>query len=287
MRTTTVGTNTDFDQDTSVEKMPQNRFAAQVSGRWRVGAAANGGYLSAILLRALGETVNDPARQIRSLTIHYLNPAVEGPAAVSCCIERQGRSLTTVSARMEQAGRTVCLALGAFTSALSSVIEHDQLPAPPLAVPEQLEPLPDDRSLPEFTHRFEYRFGHGPNLHSGSQAVETGGWLRLRETRPVDTLLVAALADAWIPAVFVATPERVPVPTIDLTIHFRRGIDEAEFDGGFVQVLFSTRLVTEGFCEEDGFLWDTRGRLVAQSRQLALVQARPDPGKNAEAPKAD
>jgi hypothetical protein len=34
---------------------------------------------------------------------------------------------------------------------------------------------------------------------------------------------------------------------------------------------FATHFVTGGFLEEDGEIWDPAGRLVAQSRQLALV----------------
>jgi acyl-CoA thioesterase len=273
MKTTEAATLTQFDQDTATEWVGPNRFAAQLAGRWRVGAGVNGGYLAAIILRALTETVGDPTRHIRSLTIHYLSAAVEGPAEVSCWVERQGRSLTTVSARMEQRERTVCLALGAFSSALSGRFEHDGLPPPPLGAPRELEPLGPLESLPEFTRQFEYRFGHGSGLQSGDgEAAESGGWLRLREPRPVDPLLIAALADAWFPAVFVITPKRAPVPTIDLTIHFRRDTAAAAFPDGNVHVLFSTRLVTEGFCEEDGLLWDGGGRLIAQSRQLALVQ---------------
>ena len=38
-----------------------------------------------------------------------------------------------------------------------------------------------------------------------------------------------------------------------------------------VRCRFSTRFVTAGFLEEDGEVWDSTGRLVGQSRQLALV----------------
>lgn len=263
---------TRFDRDTAVARIGPDRYAARLARRWQVGRGENGGYLGAVLLRALSETVGDPTRRIRSLTIHYPGPAVAGPAEVSCRIEHRGRSLTSVSARMDQEGRTVSLALGEFVSALPSPIEHDDLRAPAIAAPEQIEPLDHDGTLPAFTHQFEHRFAHGAALHSRNQQAESGGWLRLRETRRADALLVTALTDAWLPALFVATPERMAVPTIDLTVHFRRRPESAVLQDGNVHVLFSTRLATDGFCEEDGLLWDSHGALIAQSRQLALVQ---------------
>jgi len=40
---------------------------------------------------------------------------------------------------------------------------------------------------------------------------------------------------------------------------------------GWLRCRFTTRFVSGGFLEEDGEIWDGDGRLVAQSRQLALV----------------
>jgi acyl-CoA thioesterase len=62
------------------------------------------------------------------------------------------------------------------------------------------------------------------------------------------------------------------VPTIDLTVHFRSARLAA--DDWFL-ARFRTRSSIEGFLEEDGEIWSRDGRLLVQSRQLALVMALP------------
>jgi hypothetical protein len=56
------------------------------------------------------------------------------------------------------------------------------------------------------------------------------------------------------------------VPTLELTAHVR-----ARPAPGRIAAEVRTRFVTGGLLEVDGVYWDSTGRLVAQSRQLALV----------------
>ncbi len=66
---------------------------------WWVVRGPNGGYVAALLLRALAAEV--PAeRAPRSLTVHYTAPPAEGAVRIDTRVERIGRSLTTVSGRM-------------------------------------------------------------------------------------------------------------------------------------------------------------------------------------------
>jgi acyl-CoA thioesterase len=53
---------------------------------------------------------------------------------------------------------------------------------------------------------------------------------------------------------------------LELTTHVR-----ARPAPGWLACSFATRFITGGFLEEDGEVWDATGRLVAQSRQLALL----------------
>ena len=72
--------------------------------------------------------------------------------------------------------------------------------------------------------------------------------------------------DCFPPTIFKTHMPAAWTPTIELTAHIR-GIPEP----GWLRCRFSTRFITGGMLEEDGEVWDDTGRLVAQSRQLALI----------------
>src|SRR3982751_777557 len=106
----------DFEADTSVRPAGEGAFAASVSDQWAVPRGPNGGYIAAIVLRALEAAVADPGRAPRSLTLHYLRPPAAGPCAVQVAVERRGRTLSSLSARLVQGGTTMVVALAAFAA---------------------------------------------------------------------------------------------------------------------------------------------------------------------------
>jgi acyl-CoA thioesterase len=263
---------TEFDEVTIIRPLAAGRFRAELAAGWRVGRAANGGYLAALLVRAAEQVVADPSRRVRSLSVHYLRAARAGPAQIECLYERRGRSLSAISLRMEQNREPVCLALAACMADFPSGLEHDAARAPRIPPPSELAAVSPEFPLPEYTHGFDYRFAPGGELLAGGQKAQTGGWMRLREGRSLDAPLVALFADAWLPALFAICAQPMAVPTLDLTIHFRRNPAQAVTRDGFVQTQFSSRLVADGFWEEDGWIWDGDRRLIAHSRQLALAR---------------
>ncbi|HEX7668557.1 MAG TPA: acyl-CoA thioesterase domain-containing protein, partial [Polyangiaceae bacterium] len=101
---TTPGT-TRFDTDTALALVAPGLYRGSIDRGWWIINGPNGGYVAAIVLRALLMEVNDVARAPRSLTLHYLRPPVEGPVDVAVVIERSGRTLTTATARLLQGGK--------------------------------------------------------------------------------------------------------------------------------------------------------------------------------------
>jgi acyl-CoA thioesterase len=271
----------DFDRETAVHPLGDGRYEAHLDRAWWVHRGPNGGYLAAIVLRALTETVADPARAPRSLTVHYAAPPAEGALEIDTTIERAGRSLTTCSARITQDGTLIGLALGAFSHPRAGPEFADLQPADAPAVDESplIEPPSDDPMMPDIAFRWENRMVRGgfppePTGDAGEAVIAR--WIRLPEGRVVDALVAAAITDAVIPAVFGRIQEQIIVPTVDLTIHFRSSLPltDAKPDD-YVLAEFRTNVVAEGFLEEDGVVWSGEGVLLAQSRQLAAILPLP------------
>ena len=267
----------DFDRETAVAPTGDGVYRCELSPLWSVHRGPNGGYLAAVALRALTEAVGDPDRAPRSLTIHYARPpVVPGSLDVVTRVERSGRSLTSLSARLVQGDQLIGLALAAFSRPrpgpeFCDLVPPDDVPPPDECMPRQ---LPTDPSIPmpAIARRWETRWAVGSPPGTQGDTALAGGWIRLPEGRAVDALVVAAMTDGWIPPVFSRVAQAMIVPTVDLTIHFRTTLPLADArSDDWVLASFRTDAAADGFLEEDGSLWSQSGVLLAQSRQLAAV----------------
>ena len=261
-----------FDADTAVRRIDDNLFEGHAGAAWWIERGPNGGYLASIFLGALTQSVADPERPPRSLTVHYLRPATEGSLLVETNIERAGRSLTTLSARMHQDGEPIAVALASFSSSWDG-IEYQDATMPEVPSPDDLAELAvPPGSLPRFADNFDYRWAVTEFPFAGGKRARAGAWMRLKERRKVDGLLMATMADGCPPAVFARLDRPIPAPTIDLTIHFRQVLPRPEVPPGeWVLGMFVSRVGSDGFFEEDGEIWSRDGVLLAHSRQLALL----------------
>jgi acyl-CoA thioesterase len=259
-----------FDDDIALRGLGGGAYEGDIGSGWWTPRGPLGGYVMALMLHALEQEVGDPQRQPRSCTMHFLRTPQAGPIVVRATIERAGRTLTSLSGRLEQDGKLMALALGAFSAPWESPL-LDDAPMPEVEPPHgretQRSSVPNI-APPPFVERMIFQQRFGERLFSGAEHAEVGGWLGMRERRPLDAPAIAMLADAWFPAPWPRLRRLAGAPTIDLTVYFRTPLP---IEHDFLLGRFRTSLVRDGFFEEDGELWAPDGALVAHSRQLALL----------------
>jgi acyl-CoA thioesterase len=274
------GQGTAFRAATSVERLEPSftaepgsgattRWSAEIAPGWDIAGNANGGYLLAIVGRAMAETIGRP--DPITVTAHYLSPGRPGPASVSVEITRQGRTFGTATATLAAAERPLIRALGTFGELVESQgTQLVDVEPPPFPTPEHcVRVVPADAFPPPFMGNVELRLhpedaGFLNDEPSGHALMR--GWFRLPDGESIDTIALLCVVDGFPPAVFNANLPVAWTPTLELTAHVRYRPKP-----GWLRCRFSTHFVTGGFLEEDGEVWDSDGRLVAQSRQLALV----------------
>ncbi len=103
-----------FDTDTQVQALGDHTFAATISHRWRaLGGTVNGGYLLAVCLQALRQTIPFPDPVV--VSGFFLRPAAPGPAEIHTELARRGRRTATGEARLVQDGAGTVRAVATFT----------------------------------------------------------------------------------------------------------------------------------------------------------------------------
>lgn len=246
------------------------RWSASIRPGWDIQGNANGGYLLAIGSRAVLAATGRP--DIATITGHFLAPGPVGPMEIETSVVKQGKRFGTATAALKlPGGRTMLQVLGAATDLDGTTpIERVESQPPDLPDPDDCTPVEgrDDGFPPPFMNRIDLRL-HPEDVfwsEGTSGRLQVRGWFRLREEEPIDSVALVQATDAFPPTAFSGRLPVAWVPTVELTVHVR-----ARPVPGWLRCQFTTRFVTGGFLEEDGEIWDGTGRLVAQSRQLALV----------------
>lgn len=257
-------------------------YDAELGEGWRIGGGVNGGVLLAIAGRALaaefGTAGGDRPSHPDPLAIsaYYLTPGVPGPATVRTSVVRRGRAVSTGQVSLLQddgrggeVERVRFLAtygdLASVDGDLTTSAQPPDLPPPDRCVSAAQAP-PDFLKHASLLQRLDMRLdpattGWAMGQPSGNGVIR--GWLRMADGREPDPLMLLLAVDALPPVAFeLGLPGWTP--TLELTAHVR-----ARPAPGWLRVNLTNRTLAGGFLEEDAEVWDSEGRLVALSRQLA------------------
>lgn len=264
--------DTTFAEVTAVTPETEGRYRADIHPRWAVGDKPNGGYLLAILGRAAA--AHGPHRHVIAASAHYLRPPSAGPATIDVEVLRAGRSASQLRARLSQGGQ-VCIESLLTAAELSAEAEPfwaggvpvpgtgafaDAIRVPPVN-PLGL-PIPIMGEVDLRIERESFGFGRGRPSGRG----ELYGWLALPADEPFDPTSLLYAVDAFPPATLDIELTGW-VPTLELSVYVR-----ALPAPGPVRVLQQARLIDDQRVDESCWVWDARGRLVAQSTQLAAIR---------------
>ncbi|MEZ7004026.1 thioesterase family protein [Streptomyces sp. AD55] len=272
----TIGAS-EFDRDTAVTRRSPGVYDTDLSAGWTIVNAVNGGYLLAVLGRALADALPHP--DPFTVSAHYLTASRPGPAVVRTETVRTGRTLSTGQASLVQyddRGEEVeRIRVLASYGDLGDLPDDVRTSAEPPGLPPLARCLgPDDGPSPveggsAIADRLMLKLDPatlGWALGQPSGKGEMRAWFGLADGRDADPLSLLLAVDALPPTAFELGLTGW-VPTVELTAHVR-----ARPAPGPLRVSITTRNLAGGFLEEDAEVWDSADRLVAQSRQLARVR---------------
>ncbi len=256
-----------FDRDTAVKLQEDGSWAAELREGWRIGAVPNGGYVLAILGRALSEAL--PHKDPQVINAFYLSPTQLGPAEIQVEPLRSSRNTSHATARLYQGGELKVLVTAAY-------VDLDKQQGESWSGRERPE-FPDfdasaagGESKLEFRRNVDLRLTGDVSIFQGGAPSGEGefrGWIRHSDGAEPDPIGLLMFADAFPPPAFSVYGLLGWVPTLELTVQLR-----ARPAPGPVQARLYTRHITNGLVEEDGEYWDSEGQLVAISRQTAKIR---------------
>ena len=253
-------------------------FTGELNEHWTIGPKVHGGAMLALCANAARTAVaGDAAAEIQPVAVSasYLWAPDPGPMQLVTTIRKRGRRVSLVDVELNQGERTAVRAVITLSEP-----EHQAPPllsfnpVVPLMTPEPppgLEPIGPGHPMEHIVH-----LAHGcdirpalttlgPRSDGGPPVIEM--WVRPKGAAP-DVLFALLCGDVSAPVTF-AVNRNGWAPTVQLTAYLR-----AVPADGWLRVICSCVQIGQDWFDEDHTVVDCEGRIVVQTRQLAMVPVR-------------
>jgi hypothetical protein len=258
-----------FDRATTVSRAEGGGALADLDPGWEVGGGIlNGGYLMAVAARAA--LLDSPHPHPVAVSATFLRSSAGGPATVQLTAGPAGHTLANAVAVLSTDAGPALTAQVTTATLGQAPVDWSANPVPQVPAPEECVAAlrPPSGPVPGLVERLEIRFDPATaGWVEGRPAAEPRlrAWMRLADGCDPDPLALLVFADALPPAGF-AVGRLGWAPTVQLQVLVR-----ALPAPGWCLVENSSAEVAGGWTDEDCRIWDSTGRLVAQSRQLARL----------------
>jgi hypothetical protein len=203
--------------------------------------------------------------------ITMCGPVAPGSTTIRTRTLREGSGLTTLTAELEQAGQ-----LQAHATALLGkrrVEDGDWTELQPPAMPPwrdtPLAPIVPPIA-PIFSQHLDYRVTDHPPF-AGADHGAAAGWIWPKHPGALrDEALLAAIIDAWWPALYARLTSPRPTATIAYTLDITGGFDGLD---PHAPLYHQARVLhaRDGYAVEERLLWGSDGRLLAINHQTFAI----------------
>jgi acyl-CoA thioesterase len=265
-----------FQSALNLTKASENIFSFTPDSRYFVGNTPHGGYLLALMNKALSSVLNHPS-SINS-NVYYLDRTDPKPAELHVEVIRTSKGTSMGQVRLMQDGRLTCL-FSALCSDFQYMKGYSGLKTP---LPEIMNSVPEDQfkvmnyenlkagSTPSFIQQLEMSVhpDHAwwdRDISMDVAEARCSAFLELKGGA-ADTFVLSYLADILPPVVQNKYGSLGWVPTLTLTCNIRQ---LPKTNRLFIDGL--AKDISNGYFEQDCNIWDMDGNLVATSRQLAKI----------------
>lgn len=254
-----------FAAATSVRPLGDGTFVANLHPEWAVGERPHGGYLLALLARALGDTTGLAPL---SVSAQFLRPPRVGPVLIRTEVLKAGKTVTSARALLEQSGQVCVDATVTLGKVPETEPEWSDLPDMPVNPPSTAVDLAatEARKFFALSRVCDMRLDANTAdfLNGGTGEPRLRLWVKPREAQP-DLLFGLVAGDLTVP-VTLNLGRFGWAPTVQLTALLR-----AHPANGWLRLQVDCRAVHGQWFDEDITVVDSVGRLICQARQLAIA----------------
>jgi hypothetical protein len=253
-------------------------YEGVLNEHWTIGPKVHGGAMLALCANAARTEFGEPGVEPIAVSGNFLWAPDPGAMTAVATVRKRGRRVSLIDVELTQSGRTALRA--AITMGIP---EHSDLnngapllsvnPVVPLMTPEPppgLEPIGPGHSMADIVH-----LAHGcdirpslttftPRRDGGMPVIEY--WVRPKGVAP-DALFALLCGDVSAPVTF-GVGRFGWAPTVQLTAYLR-----ALPADGWLRVMCTATQIGQEWFDEDHIVVDCEGRIIVQTRQLAMVPA--------------